>query len=143
MNMAMEILFLYKDMLLERPHSVSISDDEWRKPICPIITLEVAPTAGVITCTDCRSLWDNIQSNRNPKEANLWPDITELKRWFKDKSISRHFWTETGDMAADCMTKKGVDPVALIRVLHGRWNVSPSWKEAQQPIAFADKHDEP
>ena len=135
-NQGLGILYLYKDMLYNRSPDVRIDDFNWRQPCLPIATMSVMPTQGISTTTDCRSLWDNVQSNKLPSEANLWPDVTLLKQCFANGTIQDHYWTDTGDMVADAITKKGIDPAKLIKLMHGRWIVDKSWKQAKKPVAI-------
>ena len=81
---------------------------------------------------DCRSLWDNLQSNRLPEERNLWPDITFLKESYKEGTIKSHYWIDTHHMIANGLTKASQDPTDVIKLMHGTWDVDGGWKKAAQ-----------
>ena len=127
--MCFGILYIFKDIVLARPRGVRIDDVNWRQPPCPISSFE----CHIASNTDCRSLWDHLQSNKLPKEANLWPDVTFLKQLFSDGTIGAHYWNATGDMCADALTKTGLDLSALIELMHGNWRIAEEWIQAKVP----------
>ena len=131
-NLAFGLMYVFKEVLYKRPEHTRIDSIDWRCPPCPISSM----VCSVSTHTDCRSLWDNLQSNRLPDERNLWPDVTFLKHLFAGSTIDSHYWTPTQDMIADALTKQGIDSSALVQVMHGYWNASSTWKEAKKPTSI-------
>ena len=128
-NMAFAIMYIFREMLQERPALIRVDDVSWRQPPCPISSFSCL----IGTHTDCRSLWDNLQSNKLPTESNLWPDVTFLKHMFADNTIASHYWTNTHDMCADALTKDGLDITALMELMRGIWKVNGEWREAKKP----------
>ena len=125
LNLALGVEYLFSEMFHDRPDHLRIDDINWRIPRCPISTY-----IRINTTTDCKSLWDNIQSNRLPEERNLWPDVTFLKESFKSNLISSHFWTDTEHMVANHLTKANQDPTTIVQLMHGTWITEDQWKKA-------------
>jgi len=137
-DMSLAVGYIYKDITVERPVHVRLDDFDWRRPPVPLASFDCFISSN----NDCRSLWDNMQSNRLPIETNLWPDITHLKHLFNSGIIKAHFWNATGDMCVDALTKAGLDPAALVELMHGHWHVAEEWKEARKPLTFASCHQD-
>jgi len=82
----------------------------------------------IITVTDCKSLYDTMHKEGNPKaptERRLEVDLAALRQMYnletQDSDILKAgsipiLWTPTQRMLADCMTKM-CDPAPLIEAL--------------------------
>ena len=66
--------------------------------------------------TDCNSLFDNVNSTKLCTEKRLRIDIAMLKQMQERKEIILR-WTESENQLADVLTKKGVSPLNLSRVI--------------------------
>ena len=125
MNKGFGIEYLYRDMVCPQPAGTRVGDEFWRKPLCPVTSM-----LRITSTTDCRSLWDYLQSCRLPEEQNLWPGITFLKETFLNGTIREHYWTDTEHTVADALTKLGRSPDALMMMMHGDWLGGSAWRKA-------------
>ena len=66
--------------------------------------------------TDCRSLYDNVNSTKMCTEKRLRIDIAMLKQMQERSEIVLQ-WIDTKEQLADVLTKKGVSPMNLLHVI--------------------------
>ena len=66
--------------------------------------------------TDCRSLYDNVNSSKLCSEKRLRVDIAMLQQMQERNEVELR-WTESGNQLADVLTKKGVCGMNLSRVI--------------------------
>ena len=66
--------------------------------------------------TDCKSLFDTLQTSNTTKDIRLRVDIARLRQMVEEKEISIR-WVDGSKQLADCMTKKGASSLKLRDVL--------------------------
>jgi hypothetical protein len=61
----------------------------------------------VTALTDNKGLWENLHNTRQCDEKLLRNSIALIKEMLENSEVNSITWVETGDMLADCLTKKG------------------------------------
>ena len=67
--------------------------------------------------TDCRSLHDNIKSNKAVSEKRLRLEIAAIREAIQREIIKESVWVSTENQIADVLTKRGVSSLRLLSAL--------------------------
>ena len=67
--------------------------------------------------TDCRSLHDNLNSNKAVTEKRLRLEIAAIREALQRELIKESVWVSTENQIADVLTKRGVSPLRLLAAL--------------------------
>jgi hypothetical protein len=111
-DIAARVRIEWSSMNVDKPLDAAETDHDWLWKSLPLDVY-----------TDCNSLWGIKQGHRLPIEANLMPDIVQLRDANTNGQIRRSFWIPTVDMCADALTKS-MGRVALQEVSRGNWNTT-------------------
>ena len=67
--------------------------------------------------TDNKSLLEAVYGNKPISNKRLRKYVEVIKQALKDSDVSEIVWTPSQEMIADVLTKKGVNPISLMRIL--------------------------
>ena len=110
-------------MDFDKPSHLTETDHSWLHYMLPMDIY-----------TDCESLWGIKQGNRSPLEANLLPDLSQIRRSHEEQRIRKSSWIPTIDMFVDALTKE-MDGEAMRSLARGVWLSSGivAWKCGDNP----------
>ena len=69
--------------------------------------------------TDCKSLHDDLTTNKAVSEKRLRLEIASIKEKIQKHMVKEYVWVPTEEQLADVLTKKGASPLRLLSVLEG------------------------
>ena len=72
--------------------------------------------------TDNHSLYDHLNTSNHVQEKRLRIEISAIKELISSHQIRAVHWSPTKTQLADCLTKHGASPLAMLRMLEaGVW----------------------
>ena len=80
-----------------------------------LMTGKVCPeNLNIHLITDCKSLHDNLNSNKAVTEKRLRLEIASIKEALHRQLVKEHVWVPTEQQLADVLTKRGASPLRLL-----------------------------
>ena len=76
-----------------------------------------APPFPIVSYTDNDGLQKNVYSTTMADEFRLRIDLAAIKEMITNKELLKLNWVPTSKQLADCLTKKGGNSLALLKVL--------------------------
>ena len=70
----------------------------------------------IVAHTDNRSLHENLHSTKQVHEKRLRVNIAEIRRLLAEKEVKAVMWIQSSNQIADILTKKGVNPCAILDI---------------------------